>query len=185
MTMTAPNFATGASSVAFGPNISYTLTVAPTPRTFSAMAFGNGIYVATNATTQTWHSTNGRVWTKSGTVSTHNNDQVCFGAGKFIRISSTFLGNTIETSTDGLVWTSSAALPVVDKWKSVAFVNNKFVFIGMANQASSDDGVTWQSSPLTTPLVNPLPVVWGNNEFVTVDHSTVVSNKSIVGTIIP
>uniref|UniRef100_UPI00110CB7FE X2-like carbohydrate binding domain-containing protein n=1 Tax=Paenibacillus sinopodophylli TaxID=1837342 RepID=UPI00110CB7FE len=122
---------------------------------FTAAAYGNGIYVAVagplHNTTKIAASSNGTSWSLHDSVLGNETlTDVTFGNGRFVAVgNATSSQAIIETSTNGTTW-SAAALPVnyIQYMNSVTYVNNQFIAIGYSGSngaaiLTSTDGVTW------------------------------------------
>lgn len=109
---------------------------------------------------------NGQTWTYGPSMD-GSTDIACSGTTMV-----TIYYDVIRYSTDmGTTWTASG--PPLTEWYHIAWVNNKFVATGQSNEtyraisAISDDGITWQ--------VSPIDEVDGYNG----DHTEVVYGKGI------
>jgi hypothetical protein len=111
----------------------------PQGNSLTAIAFGNGRFVAVGGGGVVLNSTDGTNWAVTHLTHFLLNG-VSFGNGVFVIASSS---GTIYSSADGLSWTVRAPPISTDSWDySVSFVNGRFVVNGKEIR-SSVDGVAW------------------------------------------
>lgn len=139
-----PNMADFTDMTAFGSN-AITGRTLPATQSWSAVAFGNGVFVAVNkdASTAAASSVDGITWT-ARTIPTGAYYSVIYAAGLFVAV-----GNAVcATSPDGITWT---ARTMAGAMSSLAYGNGLFVamsgypFAGSndATYYTSPDGITW------------------------------------------
>ena len=120
----------------------------PQGNALTAIAFGNGRFVAVGGGGVVLNSTDGTNWAVTHLTHFLLNG-VSFGNGVFVIASSS---GTIYSSADGLSWTVRAPPISTDSWYyGLSFVNGRFVVNGQEIR-SSVDGVAWTShgpSPLS------------------------------------
>ena len=132
----------------------------PSSQNWSAIASSGSLFVAiVNGSSTTARSSDGITWT-TGSIGTSDNWQdICYGNGKFVAISSF----NYATSSDGIYWTVGA-LPYISvhstSYVRVASNNSLFVVIGNSSSggyyaASSSDGITWTPSYGASSLGTP------------------------------
>jgi membrane protein implicated in regulation of membrane protease activity len=140
----------------------------------NAIAYGNGKFVATGAT-----STDGITWT----AISNGGRSIAYGNGKFVAVSQ---NGSIRTSTDGTTWTavSNSIFGSTDTFTvtAIAYGNGMFVAGGFnANGgrqiAASPDGTTWTVVSLVGS--GSAYIAYGNNIFVSAgyDGSTQTSTN--------
>jgi len=109
----------------------------------SAIAYGNGTFVAGSYNGKMAYSTDGVTWTavSNTTFGTSDIRAIAYGNGKFVAGGS---GGKMATSTDGETWTavSDSTFDATRQINAIAFGNGKFV-AGGGKTATSTDGVTW------------------------------------------
>lgn len=143
---------TGASSVA----------------SYSAFAYGAGLYVAVGGTGDVKTSPDGTTWTArtsqfgSGTI----NGVAYNGSSLFVAVGGG-ASNKVATSTDGLTWTGRGTSQTSGSFKGAAYGAGLFVGVTDTSPAeikTTTDGVTWtgRTNPLTGAGVM---VRWVNGEF--------------------
>ena len=121
-----------------------------TPDNLSAVAYGNGLYVAVGWTGNLLTSPDGVEWTKKELGTTNNLLGVNYLNGIFVVTGGTAeQGSVIFTSTDGLSWTEQKT-PLSDPIVSVTYGKGKFVAVGggyfapaSESYLSSVDGTNW------------------------------------------
>ncbi len=129
------------------------------PAGLRCVSYGNGMFVATEAGTQTrvWSSPDGAVWAPLGFIPAENIVRVIYGNGLFVASGSdggSCSGSghgVLYSSVDGAVWT--LGLERDCRIDDVAFGDGLFVAVGNyhgrggvhATVVSSFDGITWQA----------------------------------------
>jgi hypothetical protein len=120
----------------------------------TALAYGNGLYLAGLATTALLTSTDGITWTpRTSGVPTAQMNSLAYGAGVYVGVGA---GGFIVTSTDAITWTSrtsGTASPLLQ----VIYGNGFFVAGGDGGVLrTSTDGITWtvRQSGLTAVNTN-------------------------------
>jgi hypothetical protein len=148
---------------------------------WSAVAYGNGRFVAISNGTATSVSTNGSSWTAGGTLVSQYWTSIAYGAGpaKFVAISGgTSQSTAAAYSTDGTSWISST-LPQNAYWTGVSWGNGRFVAVAQGGQqtAYSLDGITW-----TTPAtILPSSQAWKNISY---GQGTFLATSSILNPVV-
>ena len=152
------------SNVVFG--LEFKASTLPSSDYWSAVAYGDGKFVAVAGGGSAAYSTDGITWTAATLPSSAFWHSVTYGDGKFVAIVD---GSDVAAySNDGITWTATT-LPLSASWCSVTYGNGKFVTVATNSNmfAYSTDGITWTASTL------PLPASWssvtyGNGKFVAV-----------------
>lgn len=115
-----------------------------------SIAYGNGVFVAQggSSTFKIATSIDGVSWTNRSNQIT-SIGVVSFANGKFFLVSGS---NTCYSSTNGITWSSSSAIP---SQSPVVYGNGVYVMLGYSTNngvATSTDGVTWttRSTALTS-----------------------------------
>lgn len=145
----------------------------------SALAYGNGTYVATVAPppetySRVYTSVDGITWTSRGTTIPWTSwSSVTYGNGLFVAVASS--GTTrVMTSPDGVTWTArSGAATTANAWISVTYGNGRFVAVansGTNRAMTSTDGINWTLSNATDQSAWT-SVTYGNGKFVAVANS--------------
>jgi len=113
-------------------------------------------------------SSDGLTWTEQPTDS-RAWKSIAYGNGTFVTVGD----HTIDTSTDGVVWTRRTPFAYV-QFQGIAFGNGLFVTTGVFNDGRgnfyysvqrSTDGVTWSGSPAPAN-VTMRGIAFGNGQFV-------------------
>lgn len=150
----------------------FTCSQAQTPQNQNATvaAYGNSIYVATNASSGGMQSSaDGISWTNR-TASQPR--AVVFLGGQFLTIGGT-LSNNIHTSTDGITWTLRTP-NVSMKAYAIAYSGSMYVAVGSntggtsLNIASSPDGITWTNRVNSASGTYFFEVAYGGGKFVAI-----------------
>ena len=120
----------------------------------TALAYGNGVYVAVGGTNSAVSSTTGSLWTGRTipTLGAGTYSSVAYGNGTFVAIATGSLETA--TSANGNSWTAAGNMPSSSTWTSIAYGNGRFVAIasGTRNAAYSlDKGATWSLSQSQLP----------------------------------
>jgi hypothetical protein len=147
---------------------------------FSAVAYGNGVFVAVsnydkdyNASTIAAYSTNGNTWTPAVLPAAVTWSSVAYGNSTFVAVAP--YTTAAASSTNGITWTLRT-LPLNRAWNSLTYVNN--IFYALASResanvpttttaASSTDGITWTTR--TMPVAGKWRAIsFGNSTYVAV-----------------
>jgi len=139
------------SSPPFGQNVAQTTISLGAGTSWSAVTWGNGIFVAIpSSNTLGAYSTDGTNWSSLSLPSSKSWSGVAYGNGYWVIISSGGSGNsTVAVSkSNGLGW-RSYTLPSATTWSNLVYGNGTFVAIANSGNSvaySNDYGVTWSSS---------------------------------------
>lgn len=140
---------------------------------WNGFAYGNGIYVAVDASPNglTAYSSSGTSgWTTKANGGRYT--QVAFGAGKFI--ANSFVASTkLGVTTDGVNWsTINNPLPGANNG-GINYVNGRFILVQGAQFATSTDGVTWSTGSLPVDFNNGYPyIAYGGGSYVILGEGT-------------
>lgn len=158
------------------PGSTWTAHALPDYQGWSAVAYGNGTFVAISCASNynaspsssivAATSVDGSNWTKRTLSSSQSWSAIAFGNGLFVAISNSFAA----ISPDGISWTQHA-LPNTLSWSSITFGNGIFVAISKEGYVTRWNGQTWYYS-----INRPLPagglewdsIAFGNGQFVAV-----------------
>lgn len=124
---------------------------------FTAIGYGNGLFVAMNGVNGAEQSTclttpDGVVWNVRQMPASLAWNGVAYGAGKWVAVA-TAPGNTANTicatSIDGVTWTANANMPA-GQWRAVVWNPTLNLFVAICGgtvayqmAATSPDGVVW------------------------------------------
>ena len=147
----------------------------PQGNELTAIAYGNGRYVAVGVEGTIVVSTNGRDWSVHS-ADYGNFSSLAFGDGLFIALADGFL----YTSADGIAWTNRV-LPTMGRHdiSRVAFGAGRFVGVGSA-LISSDDGISWIEHATNAPIGFTTGITYGNGIFlVTTFNGSLISSNGI------
>jgi hypothetical protein len=133
-------------------------TVALASASWTAIAYGNGRFVAVSNGTASSYTTDALTF-NTGVISSANWTAVCWGNNTFMAVASG--GTAAAYSATGATWTSTGALPASTTWTGVAYGAGVYVAIasGGTQAASSVDGTTWVSRTL------PASATWSSVTF--------------------
>jgi hypothetical protein len=137
--------------------------------------YGNGLYVIVG-------QTNGKIWTSPDTVTwtdrsydtTSKSYGITFADGVFAAAGVyPFSGHYdagVQSSTDGISWSTTGVDPCVNTFFDIAYVNNEFFAMGGHGLLFSSDGVTWPNSCIGASAGPPDAegVAYGNGMYVVV-----------------
>ena len=146
----------------------------PVSGTWTALAYGNGRWVAAaSGTTSSGYSIDPTVaWSGGGAMpSAANWSAMCYGNGQFMAVASG--GTAAAYSVNGTAWFATSALPASATWTDVTYGNGTYVAVasGGTQAASSTDGLSWTSRTLPAST-NWSSVTFGNNTFVAVSSNS-------------
>jgi hypothetical protein len=142
----------GSNSVYFSTNgAGWDAANTPAPTFYAVeIAFGNGVYVATqNSTSYLAASSTPQLWNYGTMPLNLTAHQLVFGGGKFVGVN----GTTFVYSTNGASW-SSGTLPV--SAKAIAYGHGLFVAVepNSTNVAYSANGTAWTKAPALPTSAN-------------------------------
>jgi predicted RecA/RadA family phage recombinase len=139
--------------------IAWTIRTSAADNDWSAVTYGNGLFVAVASTgtgNRVMTSPDGTTWTIRTSAADNSWSAVTYGNGLFVAVASSGTGDRVMTSPDGIAWTirTSAA---DNRWSSVTYgtaLNQTDleqpmgVFVAVAWMGSdrvmtSPDGITW------------------------------------------
>jgi hypothetical protein len=139
-----------------GINFTYS-TILGLGRNWSAVAYGNGTFLAIASGSNTAAtSPDGVTWTQQTLPATANWSNLTFGNGIFTAIATGT--NIVAFSSDGITWVQKV-MPVTTNWKNIAFNGSVFsVISNTPGTISATIGVT--STSFSVPNINS-----GNNNY--------------------
>jgi len=137
---------------------------------WSAVTYGNGLFVAVNSngTNRVMTSPDGITWTSRTAAAQNAWRTVTYGNGQFVALSGTGT-NRVMTSPDGITWTIQAAAEQ-SNWRSIIYANGQYVAVadgGTNRVMTSPDGITWTSRLAAEPNTWR-SVTYGNGFYVAV-----------------
>ena len=152
---------------------------------FQSIAYGNGQFVAVDASGLILTSSDGRAWTarNSDDNSYLSTIGMAYGQGKFVGAGSRYysigerrgIGGLILTSTDAEVWTT---FRLAERLNAIAYGYDQFVAVGPEGLIlSSPDGLAWQrkNSGTTNWLTHTF---YGDGAFIAVGHEGLILRSS-------
>lgn len=169
----------GTTPIATSPDgVTWTLRSVPAAGAslpYSAVAYGNGIYVAASSTC-VLSSTDGINWvaTTSLPVAWTTISSIAYGNGVFVAVVAFPSANLIFTSEDGVTWTQRTA--AAQYWRGIAFGNGYFAAVnsdGVAAHAiyMSQNGIDWAYSEAPNTKAWRA-IAYGNGTFVAVPQAS-------------
>jgi hypothetical protein len=163
----------------------------PTSGSWTAIAFGDGVFVALrSSSTATATSTNGQTWISGGAMPSGAAwSSLAFGtiSGINIFVAVSTGGTAAAYSTNGGGSWLSSTMPSSGTWSSVTFYEGRFVAVrsGSAASAFSIDGVNWTaggSLPASTSWTDVVGGIVGTSTyFIAVASGTTTSAYSTDG----
>ncbi len=137
-----------------------------TSYTWTSIAYGNGVYVATNTAGSIATSPDGVTWTFHATPYPTSWGAVTFGAGVFVAFATAGYGSCIS-SPDGITWTLRSlgtSYPVIGS----CYGNGKFIAVAEVAGYSwtSPDGITWTGRSNMGATAAWSCVAYGNGVYV-------------------
>ncbi len=116
----------------------------PIGKSARQVVYGNGKYVLLSESNVLFQSNDAQSWSRIAAtgVSSNQLNYIIFEEGNFIVVGN---AGTIQTSADGITWTSTASGTTNDLYRIYHF-NGKFFIIGKTKTfLGSDDGLTWSN----------------------------------------
>jgi hypothetical protein len=146
----------------------------------SAMAYGNGAFVAVGDSGTTLTSPDGATWTARSSGTTNGLLGIAYGNGAFVAIGDS---GVILSSPDGATWTQRSFSNDYGL-ASVAYGNGIFVAVGESGSIgpgptggklfgtilTSPDGITWTARSLGTATYPLCGIAYGNGIFIAVGN---------------
>ena len=166
-----------------------TTLVTQSPNTYTAVAYGNGYFIAIASTSGTAAiSSDGVVWSAINmplSVPTWNS--IAYGNGYWVIVSGGTSQYAYYSSANGAGWRRST-LPSANDWIQVAYGNGIFVALAPSGlsgavAASTDNGATWTSGVM--PFGAPASwtnIVYGAGKFVAIASGSTQAAYSTNGT---
>ena len=153
----------GASSI---DGDTYTISPGSGNITFSAIAYGNGIFAGISSDNKLFYSNDGVNWTPTTsplttTITSGRVPSICFGNGKFVACGA---DDRLITSYDGVTWTFTNTLPI----GVISYANEKWFGSGYVpgNKWRSNDGAGWNVSSTLTYNTAYTNVVYSNGKYI-------------------
>jgi hypothetical protein len=150
----------------------------------TALAYGNGIYVAVGGTSSAVSSATGTAWTGRTipTLGAGTYSALTHGNGTFVAIATGSTSTAI--SSNGTSWVSGGTLPNSgsNTWTSIAYGNGRFVAIQTSSRAvaySLDKGLNWIAAPAGLPVSTTwTKISYGQGLFVAVASGGAIAATS-------
>lgn len=130
---------------------SWTSRTTPTNQLYNGVCWGSGagVFVAVGASGAVMTSSNGTSWT-SRTGSNGGNNAVCWSEseGLFVAVGATGSGTRVQTSPDGITWTTRTSA-ANNSWQDVVYSPSLDLFVAVSSDGASGrvmtspDGITW------------------------------------------
>lgn len=134
---------------------------------YYSVAYGNGVYIATNAD-EIAYSYDGITWSTTSVPNT-TVKSVCYGNGVFIAINDNEESTTGLYSYNGRTW-SVLTLPSSAVWNAIAYGNGTFMLVGENEIRTSEDGFSWSENLNSSATFDA--VCFGNGKFSVIPSST-------------
>ena len=171
-------------TVATSPDgITWTQRPLDTLGSLSAIAFGNGRFVAIGSGGVIVTSTDGIAWSH-GPLMWGDFSGVAYGNGRFVTVGivETWQGNrgTILTSVDGMTWNQT--ISEAYSLHGITYGNGQFVAVNGSMVMTSVDGVVWNrfnsGTPTSTSSQGLQHVVYADGQFVAVGELGAIATSS-------
>ncbi|MBT0666427.1 hypothetical protein KI809_19130 [Geobacter pelophilus] len=166
------------TSLAGSLNFSWVAGTLPASAYWSAITYGNGLFVAIPQNGSAYAtSPDGIAWVSRTLPSPPTGGywvKIAYGNGTFVLLGNGANGNATNvyaTSTDGINWTPGT-LPVSSVWVAITYANGRFVALAASSTVcalSSTDGTTWSQGDLANGTWTS--VAYGNNVFVAITYN--------------
>lgn len=150
---------------------------------FSAMSYGNGVFVAVcgyDSSKVVYSKDGGKTWASASLPETANWESISFGEGRFVAVANGQVDSTQNTnnscslsaySTDGITWTH-VSLPIAGYWNAVEYGDESFIALGGGYVArSTDGGRNWTQAGYSS--CNGA-LAYGNGRFVALQSNSAV-----------
>jgi hypothetical protein len=152
----------------------WTFSLLPSKTTWTKVVYGDGIFVAVAQTGANAYSTDyGVSWIAGGSMGINNVTGLCYGAGKFIAVSSDGDAAHTTDATSWIVTTPASA----SNWQNIAFGNGLFVAVSSTTAAPSysQDGITWYDGPYEIVADK---IAYGQGVFLALDSTSTEAHIS-------
>jgi hypothetical protein len=163
-------------------NANWTSSTTLPASNYTALAYGNGLYIAVGGTSTAASSTDGNTFT-ARTIQTLGSGtwtDLAYGNGTFIAIPTG--SNATSFTTNGITWTVGGNLPSSTTWTSIAYGNGRFVAIASGGRTSAyslDKGLSWVAAPIGLPSSQTWSKIsYGQGLFFAVAQGTSVAATS-------
>jgi hypothetical protein len=138
------------------------------------VTYGNGTFVAVGYAGAVLNSADGAIWTTRRLLSANNITGIVYAQGIFVAV-----GDKIETSTDGITWTSRTEQNDHGRLRGIAYGNGKFVAVGDGEaNVTSTDGITWVTHVFGSTALADSAVTFGAGKFVVVDLNGAIKSST-------
>jgi hypothetical protein len=136
---------------------------------WTAVAYGNGVFVAlaNTGSKRIMTSSDGASWTARTAPGTHNWFRIAYGNGTFVAVSD---DSAVMTSPDGVTWTTRTPAEA-NGWLGITYGGGQFVAVannGTHRVMTSPDGITW-TKRTAAEQAGWMGVAYGNGMFVAVN----------------
>ena len=137
----------------------------PASNMLTAVAAGNGVFVAVGYEGTILSSRDAAVWVRQDSGATRHLSDVAFGAGRFVATGFDATTYLLLTSVDGHTWSRVESAPEL-AWTHVTFGNGMFAATTSPGKvALSQDGVNWSAYDTGTTAAF-IGIGYGNGTFV-------------------
>ena len=163
-------------------------TISETPREWSEIRYGNGVYVAiTLDSSVVAYSTDCKTWHEA-TISDTPREwwSLCYGGDKFVIIAK--YSNVVACSSDGKTWTEYTVSNTERAWWSICYGNGKYVMTESGSNvfAYSTNGTSWTEVTVGNVDRYWYSVCYGNGKYVAIaagDDASAYSTDGIHWTV--
>lgn len=162
---------TAGTTAAYSSNgVSWTVSTLPAAAKWTAVAYGNGLYIAISQSGIGAYSEDGITWTETA-LPDRAWTSLTFNEGKFVAMSD---GSYVSAYTDdGVSWTQ-VVMPDGADWSSITYGKGKFVAVAYSDSsltttAYSNDGITWGIGSFAG---GASCIAYGQGKFIAFDGAT-------------
>ena len=142
-------------------------------RSYNAITYGDGLFVAVGDYGQISTSTNGTNWTTQ-TVGSDAYNAITYANNKFMAVGS---GAAILTSPDGTNWTTQTVGD--EHYRAIIYGDGTFVAVGASSTIStSPDGTNWTTQTVGSGSFHYNAITYADNKFVAVGASGTISTST-------
>ena len=151
--------------------------------TWTAVIYGNALFVAFASNSVCATSPDGITWT-TRTIPTGDFRGIAYGNGLFVAVANN--ANLTITSPDGITWTNRGTFTSSSNYMvALVFANNLFVGAGGAAGAgfyTSPDGITWTVRTISTSngifsASTGTSIAYGNGLFIAISQSSIYATS--------
>lgn len=157
--------------------------ISETPREWSEIRYGNGVYVAITLDSSVVAYSNDCITWHEATISSTPREwwSLCYGGDTFVIISK--YSNVVACSSDGKTWTEYTVSNTERAWWGICYGGGKFVMVESGSNifAYSTDGMHWTEVEVGDVDRYWYSICYGNNKFVAIAAGDIATAYSTDG----